>query len=151
MTLGTMASLAGGITKAGGQFLQAQEEAHLLGYNAFLEGQQARFLEKQKKFDLDKLKNRRRKVLGRQVATTAASGRGFYGSALSIMVESEKQALIDEHITKFNADMAIGRSYSKRSLLRAQAGSRRLTGTAQALTTLTESGINAAIDSGIGV
>ena len=128
--------------EAGGQFLEADLEASALEYNSTLAKQEAIALNYSKKFALDKSKRENRRLLARQTAITAASGRGFFGSPLAIMLESQTQGKLDEQIITYNHDLRIGRAYGESRILKAQGKATRLFGGIKAVNTLTEGAVN---------
>ncbi len=96
-----------------GGLSEADEQAATLEYNATVAQLDAEQVEKQKGQELHKLKTAQRKLLARQIAVTAASGRDFSGSPLDVIARSESAFLLDAHILESNAALAKGRLYSE--------------------------------------
>lgn len=128
----SIAGMVGSITQIAGTLDEASSNASAMKYNAAVAANDAKMAEKAKGIELHKSRTARRKLLARQNAVIAASGRDYSGSPLDIIAQSESAALLDESIIRMNADMKIGRLYGQAALDRGSATSALNLGRAKA-------------------
>lgn len=92
-----------------GERQQAKLQAANMEYEAYVAEQDAQNLEKAGELEKHKLRTAQRKLLARQVALAAASGRDISGgSPLAIMEASERAFLLDQQIISYNTARATG-------------------------------------------
>lgn len=103
------AKLFGNTLESIGVYFEDKIQAETLEYNAFVAEREMLQLQKYKKQELHKAVTMQRRLLARQVAITAGSGRSFSGSPLDVMARSESEALIDQNIIRANTAAAMGR------------------------------------------
>jgi len=91
------------------EYSQLKEEAASMEYEAYIAEQDAQNIERAGNFEQGKLKTSRRKMLARQVALAAASGKDISGgSPLALLESSERAYLLDEQILAWNKHTAVG-------------------------------------------
>lgn len=132
--------IAGLGLQAYGAYSEGEARAEALEYNAFVAEQDAKEVEKAKKHELHKSVTAQRKLLARQWAVAAASGRSMSGSPLDVMNRTESEALLDQSIIRSNAATAKGRLHGQAIMDRGQAESARKMGRAKSITGLFISG-----------
>lgn len=125
-----------------GSYMEGEATAAALEFNASMAEIDAEQVEKAKEHELYKTKRARRKLLARQVAATAASGRSFSGSPLEVMARSESEALRDEAIIRSNAATAKGSLYAKATFDKARAKTEKKLAVSKSLSGLLISGSN---------
>ncbi len=120
-SIASIAGIVGSVTQIVGTMDEAQSRASAMKYNASVAASDAKIAEKAKGIELHKSRTARRKLLARQNAVIAASGRDYSGSPLDLIARSESEALLDESIIRLNADIKIGRLYGQVALERGSA------------------------------
>lgn len=102
-----IAAVTGGVISAVGQQKEGKAQKKALKHNAFIAQQNSDLIKKQTEQELHKAKTRRRRLLARQIAVAAASGRDISGgSPLAVIEASERAGILDEKIIDFNSDVA---------------------------------------------
>lgn len=139
--LGTQ--LSGIIMQSYGAYTAGQAEAATLEFNAQVAQMDIEQVEKAKDHELHKAKTAQRRLLARQVAAAAASGRQLSGSPLSVMARSESEAQRDQEIIRSNAANAKGRLYSEATFTQAKASAAKASGTTRSLSNILIGGSNA--------
>ena len=130
------AQLFGTVMQSYGAHQAAEAEAATLEFNATIAEMDAKQVEKAMKQELHKAKTAQRRLLARQVANTAASGRQMSGSPLSVMARSESDAERDQEIIRSNAANAKGRLYGEATYTKAKAGTVKASGRTRGLSNL---------------
>lgn len=126
--------------QAYGSYQESQMKAEALEYNAFVAEEEAKQIEKAKEHELHKSMTAQRKLLARQVAATAASGRSMAGSPLDVMNRTESEALLDQSIIRSNAALSKGRAHGQAIMDKGSAKTTRSMGKAKSLAGLFISG-----------
>lgn len=125
-----------------GTYIESQVQAETLEYNAVIAERDVGIVEKYKKHELHKVRTEQRKLLAKQIAATAASGRSFSGSPLAVMARSQSEAQTDMDIVRSNAARSKGRLYGQAIFDRGSAETIEKTGKARAFSNLLVSGSN---------
>lgn len=116
--LAAVMQLIGGLTQAYAGLEAGKAEAESLEYDAYIAQQDAQLIEEAGEFELGKARTERRRLLSRQVAMAAASGRDISGgSPLAFIEAQERAALMDEQVISFNKNIAVGGKLSEAALL----------------------------------
>lgn len=136
-------SMAGTLMQSVGAYQEGEATAAALEFNAFQAEEDAKQVEKAKEHELHKSKMNRRKLLARQVAATAASGRQMSGSPLDVMARAENEALRDEGIIRSNAARAKGKLYGQAAHDKSQAKMAKSLGRTKSLSNLLIGGATA--------
>ena len=126
--------------QAYGTYVESQAKAEALEYNAYVAERDASIVEKHTKHEIHKAKTTQRKLLARQIAATAASGRSFSGSPLEVMARSESEALMDQRIIRENGARERGRLHGQAIMDRGAAVSTKRSGRNRAFAGLLTSG-----------
>lgn len=126
------ASIIGSMAQAYGAVEEGKQKADAMKYNAAVAANDAKLAEKSKKIELHKHKTATRKLLARQNAVIASSGRAYSGSPLDVLARSESEALLDESVLRLNADMRINKYRNQSMMDRAGAGAALRLGRAKA-------------------
>ena len=130
------ANMFGTVLQAFGSYQESEAKAAALEYNAQVAEADARQVDKSKEHELHKSKTVQRRVLAKQIATAAASGRQMSGSPLDVMARTESEALTDQEIIRSNAASAQGRLYSQSANDKGRASSVKSQGRSRALSKL---------------
>jgi hypothetical protein len=131
--------IIGSATQAVGTYMEGKVKSEIQEYNAFVSEQDALQIDKSKKHELRKSRLARRKLMGRQIAFAAASGRSYSGSPLDIINRSESEALINESIIRSNSALAKGRASGQAIIGRQGAKSTKKMATSKSLSSLMSS------------
>jgi hypothetical protein len=133
------ANLFGNVLQAYGQYQAAEAAAETMEYNATIAERDALQVAEATEFELHKARTTQRKLLARQIAATAASGRQMSGSPLDVMARAESEALMDQAIIRSNSATARGKLHAQSSYDRMRADVTRDAGRAKAFTSLMSS------------
>ena len=136
------AGMLGTVMQSFGAYQEGQATAAALEFNAFQAEEDVKQVEKAKQHELHKAKTKRKRLLARQIAATAASGRQTSGSPLELMARAETEALRDEGIIRSNAAMAKGKLYGQAAHDKSRAKTAKSLGTSKALSNLFIGGAN---------
>lgn len=131
-----VASIIGTMTQAYGQYAEAEQASEAMEYNSRVAEMDAQKVEKQKEFELHKLEGEKKRLLARQVATMAASGRSFSGSPLEVMARTEESFLTDASAIRYNATQSQARLYGEAAHQRGFGKAEKAIGTAKGFSTL---------------
>lgn len=123
-------------SSAAGSVEEGRQKASAMKYNARVAENDAKLAEKSKEIEIGKHRTAVRKLLARQNAVIASSGRSYSGSPLDIISRSESEALLDESIIRMNADVRISKLRSQSMLDRGSASAAASLGRAKAARSL---------------
>jgi len=130
------AQMLGVVTQSLGAYMEGEASAATREYNASVAERDAEQVEKSKKHELHKARTSQRRLLAKQIAATAASGRQMSGSPLDVMARSESEALTDQEIIRSNAAMAKGRLYGQAEFEKGAAKTDKTLGRSKAFSNL---------------
>lgn len=106
-TTAAIITAVGAGVSAVGELQESRQQAEALEHNANIANQDARLVEARGEEELRKARRDRRRLLARQVAIAAASGRDIGGGTpLDIINRSQQELVIDENIIQFNTRTA---------------------------------------------
>ena len=118
MGIGVAMQMIGQGLEAYGEYSETKTAAAELEYEGYIARQDAELIGEAGELELHKAKTDRRKLLARQVAIAAASGRDISGgSPLAIIEASERALVLDEQVIAFNTQIAVGRKLGEAELL----------------------------------
>lgn len=137
------AQLFGTVMQSYGAYQEGQATAAALEHNAMMAMKDAEQVAKSEKHELHKAKTEHRRLLAKQIAATAASGRQMSGSPLSIMARSESEAQRDQEIIRSNSANAQGRLYGEASFGKGRAAGVKASARTKSLTNLLIGGSSA--------
>ena len=118
------------------QSQQGKSRADAFAFNAAVLNQRAALVRQSAQLDIARQRRRARQVTGSQRAAFAAAGVKLTGTPLEVITADAAEMLLDQSITRFNAENEISSlSVDRQNMLR-QAGLARKAGSVRATSTL---------------